>query len=146
MSKRICPYKNDERATPSASELQSEDLSRKATTQEKDNLQKGLLDGTIPHIAAMKEVNIDQTVAVEKNNETIYRIPLSGEYTDVDYILAQTSNNTIERVAETHITSINSNDARTGLDKRPIRVWQCGPRIGYHLLDSWCPRRLGHIQ
>lgn len=111
--------KSDKCTSHSVAEHQGEDFGRKATAEEKETLQKGLLEGTIPHIASMDAVDIDRTVKVEKDNETVYRIPLSGEYTDVDYILIQTSNNAIERVAETHIAQSGSDDAR-------LQVWVNG--------------------
>lgn len=110
---------SDECTSHAVAENRPEDSQREATAGEKEMIQKGLLDGTIPHVADMDKVNVNQTVTVENNDETVYRVPLSGEYTDVDYILVQASNNTIERVAETHIEQLNSNDAR-------LQVWVDG--------------------
>lgn len=67
----------------------------------------------------MGEVNLSQTVAVEKDKEIVYRIPLSGSFTGVDYILVQTLNGVVARVAETHIT-------QNGLDDARLQVWVNG--------------------
>lgn len=115
----LSSQESDKCTSHSTAENYPEDSGRKATAREKEIIQKGLVDGTIPHIADLGKVNVNKTLTVGKNNEAVYRVPLSGEYADTDYILIHTLNNTIKRVAEVHIEQLNSNDAR-------LQVWVNG--------------------
>lgn len=115
-SQEDLPALNDEQCTSGSPEI---GLGNEATDQEQAILQKGLMDGTIPHIAPMDKIDIARTVAVADDSVVIYRIPLSGEFTDVDYILVQTSDDHIERVAETHIEEQSPDAAK-------LQVWVNG--------------------
>lgn len=73
-------------------------------------------NGSIPHIATMDSIDFSRTVVVEGANEVVYRVPLVGEFADVDYILVQATDNSIIRVAETHIAQESTDSAR-------VQVW-----------------------
>lgn len=57
---------SDKCTSHSTAENYPEDSGRKATAGEKEIIQKGLLDGTIPHIADTGKVNVNKTLTVEK--------------------------------------------------------------------------------
>lgn len=117
-SAQEAPYwhETDNCESHSATAGSVENFGRKATDVEKEFLRTGLGNGSIPHIAADDNIDLDQTVTVQNLEKSVYRIPLSRAKSDVDYILVQTSGNTIERVAETHIEQINSDEAH-------LQVW-----------------------
>ena len=91
-------------------------VGRDATGAEKEFLEDGLVNGKIPHVAPVEDIDLGQAVAVEGDTETVYRLPLAGEFEYTNYILVRTSNDDIDSVAETQITKSGENDAR-------LQIW-----------------------
>ena len=80
-------------------------------------LDNGLSYGAIPHITPRDEILLDKAVAItDGTNGMVYRIPLYDEFSDTNYLLVQTSNGEVQRVAETHIDVLSQDEAR-------LQVW-----------------------
>lgn len=91
-----------------------------ASIQDRKQLEAGLLNGTIPHIAPLDKLELDEVVAIADGEEgMVYRIPIESEFSNTDYVLVQTSAGVVQRVAETHINQISESEAN-------LEVWVDG--------------------
>ena len=92
----------------------------KVSEPDRELLQAGLLNGSINHVAHLNEIELEDTTSVPSTTgEVVHRIPINGDSSDTDYLLVTTDEDSIRRVAETHIEQLTEESAR-------LRVWVDG--------------------